>query len=129
MAFIVAAVIVVGLWAELIHLPLIFSTGFVQRSGIYQCIVGINLIASVTVLFFGLDTIIFRLMDSKPDLISGAFVTSWLLQGVSQLAMGAMHYYDNDYRYGHAIGRERLYILLGTIVGAIFLLVACFWLA
>lgn len=129
MALVVAAVIVVGLWAEFIHLPLIFSTGFVQRSGIYQCIVGINLIASVAVLFFGLDTVIFRLMDNNPDLISGAFVTAWLLQGVSQLAMGAMHHYDNDYRYGHAIGRERLYVLLGTIVGAILLLAACFWLA
>lgn len=129
MAVVVALVILIGLWAEFIHLPVIFSTGFVQRSGIYQVVVGINLITSVAVLFFGLDTVIFRVINSSPDLISGAFIAAWLLQGVSQLVMGAMHHYDNDYRYGHALGRERLYVLVGTIVGAGLLLGTCGWLA
>lgn len=126
---IVVAVLVASLWAEFHHLATILTTGLVQRSGGYQSLVGINLIASVAVIFFGLDTVIFKMMNNQPDLISGAFVVAWLLQGISQLAMGAMHHYDNDYRYGHAVGRERLYILLGTIIGAILLLATCYWLA
>lgn len=111
-------------WRQVAHL---LNDGFVQRSSFYQGLIGCHFTSALAVVFFGLDTIIFRMQNHSVDLITFVFVFAWWLMGISMVILEAMQRYDNDYRYGHAVGYERLYLLLGGIATVIIMLLTA-WL-
>lgn len=118
--------IVIGICVSIVvewrSLPALMNDGDEQRSAVYQLLLGLNLASGIATIFFGLDTIAFRAFNTSVDLISFVFVLAWWLMGCSLVTLTAMHHYDNDYRYGHAPGYERLYLLLGAVIAATMML-------
>lgn len=121
-AFLIA--LINGQWVNFTGL---LSPVAATKSGIYQSLLGMNITTTVTTVFFGLDTFVMAALGERPDLISYCFALSLLGVGLSGILIAAMQRYQNDYRYGHAPGREMWYLIGGIILTVAVLLGTC-WL-
>lgn len=93
-----------------------------SRSGIYQMVIGWTLVAGLTSLFFGCDTVVLSFLGSRLDLVSVAFTLALLTLGIGDEVIAGMQRYHNDYRYGHADGHERSYLVGGAVIWVVSLL-------
>lgn len=110
----------------IVNLNHLFKPLAVQQSVTYELLVGINLASFFISILTGLDTVTVRWISPHFDLLAVCMLTALTVYGISTAIIAGMQRYDNDYRYGHVNGRERLWVVVGAILFMALLLIECY---
>lgn len=110
----------------IVNLNHLFKPLAVQQSVTYKLLVGINLSSFFISILTGLDTVTVRWISPHFALLAVCMLTALTVYGISTAVIAGMQRYDNDYRYGHVNGRERLWVVVGAILFMALLLIECY---